>query len=181
MKTAQFGFSLVELMVTVAIATILASLAVPSFRTMLVGRTVESTADTLVSDIRFARSEAIKRTTKVTICASSNGTSCTGTGALWKSGWIVFVDDGTGGTDGAVDTGDVVLRVQDAVTGITSIAATDGSSRSFFVFQATGWSQAASQSFFVTPITGSGVTARLVCVSNKGRAAIRAKGETSCT
>jgi type IV fimbrial biogenesis protein FimT len=177
MKTAQFGFSLVELMVTVAIATILASLAVPSFRTTLVGQTVESTADTLVSDIRFARSEAIKRTNRVTICGSSTGTSCYGANA-WHNGWIVFVDDDG---DGVVDTGDVVLRVQSAVTGISSIAATDGNARSHFVFQATGWSQSASQSFFVTPTAGSGVAARLVCVSNKGRAAIRAKGESACT
>ena len=102
-------------MVTVAIATILASLAVPSFRTTLVGQTVESTADTLVSDIRFARSEAIKRTNRVTICGSSTGTSCYGANA-WHNGWIVFVDDDG---DGVVDTGDVVLRVQSAVTGIS--------------------------------------------------------------
>jgi type IV fimbrial biogenesis protein FimT len=130
----------------------------------------------LASDFRYARSEAIKRTNRVTICASSNGTSCTGAGALWKNGWLVFVDENGNGT---VDAGDVVLRVQDALLGITSIAALDGSSAFKFVFETTGWSKIASQTFWVTP-TGSAGVPRLVCVSNKGRAAIRPKGTATC-
>jgi type IV fimbrial biogenesis protein FimT len=140
------------------------------------GRRVEAGADTLVSDFRYARSEAVKRTNRVTICASSNGTSCTGAGALWKDGWIVFVDENGNNT---VDAGDVVLRVQDALPGIASIAAADGTSRPQFPFQATGWSQSASETLLVTPTGSSGVP-RLVCVSNKGRAAIRPKGTPSC-
>jgi Tfp pilus assembly protein FimT len=90
---------------------------------------------------------------------------------LWKDGWIVFVDEGT---RGSVDAGDVVLRVQDALPGIASIAAADGTSRFQFVFQATGWSQSASQTFWVKP-TGSSDVHRLICVSNKGRTALRDK------
>lgn len=181
MNTRQSGFTLVELLVTLSIVVILASMAVPGFQTMLVQRRIDSVADTLASDFRYARSEAVKRTTKVTLCASSNGTSCTGTGALWKDGWIVFVDDAAGGTDGIVDAGDAVLRVQDALPGIASIAQSDGTSSRFqFVFQATGWAQSASQTFLITPAGSSGVTARLVCISNKGRAAIRTKGTLTC-
>lgn len=175
MKIRQSGFTLIELMVTVAIAVLLTSLALPGFQSMLVGRRVDAAADMLVSDFRFARSEAIKRTNQVTICASSNGTSCTGAGALWRDGWIVFVDENAGGT---VDGNDIVMRVQEALTGISAIAASDGTARANFVFQSTGLTQSASQTFIVTPSTGSGV--RLICVSNKGRAALRAKGETTC-
>lgn len=177
MKTRESGFSLIELMVTVAIVVILAVLAMPSFQTLLLGRQIEAAADTLASDFRFARSEAVKRTNRVTICTSSNGTSCTGAGGLWIEGWIVFVDEDG---DGAVDADDVVVRVQDAMTGILSIAAADGTSRSHFVFQSSGWSQSASQTFLVKPIGSSGVAARLLCISNKGRPGIRAKGETTC-
>ena len=178
MKTRQSGFSLVELMVTLAIVVVLTVLAVPSFQSMLLGRRVAAAADTLASDFRFARSEAIKRTNRVTICASSNGTSCTGTGGLWKDGWIIFVDENG---NGAWNTGDVILRVQDAMQGVASIAATDGTSRPHFVFQPTGWSQSADQSFFITPVGSSGVAARLLCISNKGRPGVRAKGDTSCS
>jgi type IV fimbrial biogenesis protein FimT len=176
MKTRQSGFTLVELMVTIAVVMVLTVLAVPSFQSFLMGRRVEAGADTLVSDFRYARSEAVKRTNKVTICASSNGTACTGVGALWKSGWIVFVDENG---NGAVDAGDVVLRVQEALPGIASIAAADNSSAPKFVFEATGWSQSATQTFWVKP-TGSATVPRLVCVSIKGRAAIRPKGTAAC-
>jgi len=178
MKSRQSGVTLVEVIVTLTVAVILVSLALPSFRNQLLNRTVESTADTLASDFRFARSEAIKRTSKVTICASPNGTSCTGTGGLWKNGWIVFVPSAS---NGSFTSGDEIIRVQGAFDAIASIAASDGTSRSSFVFEATGWSQASAQQFLVTPSGNSGVGARLVCISNKGRPAIRAKGETTCT
>jgi type IV fimbrial biogenesis protein FimT len=179
MKMQHAGFTLVELMVTLAIVVLLASLAVPGFQTLLVSRRLEAATDTLASDFRFARAEAVKRSARVSICASSNATACTGSGGLWKDGWIVFVDDDG---DGAFETGDEIVRVQDAFSGIASIAsASSGSDRQFFVFQPTGWSQAATQTFWVTPSGSSGVPARLVCISNKGRAAIRAKGDTSCS
>lgn len=178
MRNQQSGFTLVELVVTMTVAVILVSLAVPSFRSLLANRTVQSAADTLASDFRFARSEAIKRTSKVTICASGNGSTCTGSGALWRNGWIVFVPTAS---DGSFTSGDEIIRVQDAIGSIASIAATDGTSKFQFVFEATGWSQAAAQQFLVTPSGGSGATARVVCISNKGRPAIRAKGETTCT
>ncbi|MBK9440329.1 MAG: GspH/FimT family pseudopilin [Comamonadaceae bacterium] len=179
MKLQHAGFTLVELMVTLAIVVLLASLAVPGFQTMLVGRRLESAINTLASDFRFARVEAVKRTARVSICASSDGTSCTGLNSVWKNGWIVFVDDDG---DGTFESGDEIVRVQDAFPGIASIAsASPGSDRNSFVFQPTGWSQAASQTFWITPNGNSGVAARLVCISNKGRAAIRAKGDTSCS
>lgn len=67
------GFTLIELMVTIAIAAILASLVAPSFRSYFVKKKVEGTAAELLTDIQFARSEAVSRNQNVRL---SFGTNC---------------------------------------------------------------------------------------------------------
>lgn len=173
MKNRQSGFTLIELLVVVAVASVLMSLAVPSFRTFLTKRSVQAAVDAIALDLRFARSEAIKRTTRVSMCSSTNGTSCAAA-ASWKDGWIVFVDDDG---DGSVDASDVVVRVQDAFPNLASI--NTSAVTLAITYQPTGWARAAAQTFTFTPL-GDG-DARLVCVSNQGRAYVKAAGATSCS
>jgi type IV fimbrial biogenesis protein FimT len=173
MKNRQSGFTLIELLVVVAVASVLMSLAVPSFRTFLVKRSMQAAVDALVLDMRFARSEAIKRTTRVSICSSTNGTACA-LAASWKDGWIIFIDDDG---DGVVDGSDVVLRVQDSFSNLATLSTS--ATTLAIVYQPAGWARAAAQTFTFTP-TGDGAS-RLVCVSNQGRASSRAEGATSCS
>ncbi|MDF1582801.1 MAG: GspH/FimT family pseudopilin [Methyloprofundus sp.] len=74
------GFTLTELMITVAIAGIVASLAVPSFQDMLEQNRLKEAVESLKSDLMFARTEAIKRSTDVTVSRKTgdNGTWCYG-------------------------------------------------------------------------------------------------------
>lgn len=67
------GFTLVELMVAIAIIGILASLALPSYRDLIARESLISTANELISSYKFARGEAIKRNQAVTLEAKQDG------------------------------------------------------------------------------------------------------------
>ncbi len=175
----SFGFTLIEMLVTVAVAAVLAALVVPGFQNLAARRYISAALDTLSSDYRYARSEALKRSTTVTICRSTDQASCAGAGS-WSDGWIVFID---GGAKGAVNTGDVILRVQGPPAGILSIGqATLSSTLGYAAFEATGRTQTpATQTYILTP-SGTKVTlgTRLMCISSQGRPSVRPAGTSSC-
>lgn len=95
------GFTLIELMVTIAIAAILLMVAVPNFITFIQNNRLTSQANDLVTALNYARSEAIKRGVRVTVCSRLDDTTCAGAND-WTTGWLVFVDaDGDGAVAGA--------------------------------------------------------------------------------
>jgi type IV fimbrial biogenesis protein FimT len=106
------GFTLIELIVTISVAAILLALAVPSFQSLMISNRITAQTNDLVSDLAFARSEAIKRGATVTVCYANTATSC-GAGTDWTQGWMVFVDAGTAGDA----TGDTILRLHEALRG----------------------------------------------------------------
>ncbi len=87
----QNGFTMTELMVTIAIAAILLSLGVPAFKYITYSYRMASELNGFLGDMQYARGEALKEGNNVTVCASTNGSSCTG-GTNWAGGWIVFSD-----------------------------------------------------------------------------------------
>lgn len=90
MKYAK-GFTLIELMVTVSVAAILATIAAPSFTSFIQNTSQSSAFSQLQGDLNRARSEAIKRNVRMLVCNSTTGTSCS-TATDWGSGWIVCYD-----------------------------------------------------------------------------------------
>lgn len=101
------GFTLIELMIVIAIASILMTLAVPSFSLMINNSKVTSATNEFIGSLNLARSEALKRSNNVSLCMSANtaysaclspvpdGTSYT------EKGWIVFSDCNA---NGVIDT-----------------------------------------------------------------------------
>ncbi len=95
------GFTLIEMMMVLAIGAILLTVAVPSFISMTKNNKLTSHVNTLVSHIHFARVEASKRSTRVIMCRTADPTAssptCGGTSHTWSKGWLVFALGDTSG------------------------------------------------------------------------------------
>ncbi len=91
LNPTQTGFSLLELLITVAIIAIIAMVATPSFKAMTENNRTLTLANQLISAFNYARSEAVKRRMAVTVCArNAAGNGCSATDSF-KNGWIVYV------------------------------------------------------------------------------------------
>lgn len=99
------GFTLVEFVVAVTLASIALTLALPALQQFLANNQIISTSNTIVSGLNMARSTAVTTGEDITICPSSDGSSCTKDD--WESGWIIFQDlDGDSEADD-----DEIIRV----------------------------------------------------------------------
>lgn len=188
MKNRPSGFTLIELLVVLAIVGILVAMAIPSFNTLLMRRSVQSAAVALVTDMRYARSEALRRSARVSICSLAAGSTNTcsvnpGPGQ-WVNGWMVFTDTDPGvGNVGTYQAAtEVIVRVQQPPSNILSIQnVIPANTRRVFTFQANGVAIGVNDALFVIPTTaGSTTNNRLVCVSSTGRPSIRNEGAIAC-
>lgn len=119
------AFTLMELMVVIAIGAILATIAVPSFINMMERNRVSAQARDVISAFNLARAEAITRGNTVSVCTSNNGTGCSGS-TNWANGWIVFSELSVppnsavdGGNCNNVTTDDCIIRVWGATPGVS--------------------------------------------------------------
>jgi type IV fimbrial biogenesis protein FimT len=119
-RNAQRGFTLFELMITVAVAGTLAAIAVPNMRDFMRNNRLASSANDLLRSVQIARSEAVKRQRVMAACASSNPDAADATcseGAL--SGWIVFQDSNTNWDRDPGDATEVVIDRKSVPAGVT--------------------------------------------------------------
>jgi type IV fimbrial biogenesis protein FimT len=142
-KCSTRGFTLIELMVTLAIAGILIAIATPSFVQMATRNRITTYANTFIGSLNYARSEAIRLGVPVSVCSTTDNTSCAGANS-WSSGWMVFVN--TNNDSPAVVSGasEPVLKVYEALATDYTLAsgtfttdvtfARDGSAQSGGVF-----------------------------------------------
>ena len=173
------GFTLVELVVTIAIAGILIALAAPSFVTTTQKMRALGEANGFANDLQFARSEAIKRGQPVSLCVSSNGTSCLTTGT-WQQGWIVFADPLGDLTVSAATT----LRVQKSWIGSDTFKdlVAPSTATSSITFSREGF-LAGSTAIVLALHTTPSNSAATQCVELKrtGRQRVLSNGVGSCT
>jgi type IV fimbrial biogenesis protein FimT len=165
--SGQIGFTLIELMVTLAVAAIVLTTAVPGFRQVIQNNKVATDINAFVSALHLARSESVKRGKQVTVCKSNDSASCAAANG-WEQGWIVFVD--TNNSE-SVDTGEELLRVYsglDAGTTLRGNSTVDDA----VAFQPSGFADAGSiilcDSRVKTFSSDKGF-ARVVIISTRGR------------
>ena len=109
------GFTLIELMVTVAVAALIIALGVPSFLRVLGRHAILAQAEELQDAVRIGRNEAMKRSGPVVLCRTeaTRPGHCAGTSGSWQT-WLLFADVGR---SGAFAAGDPILRQHVDVSG----------------------------------------------------------------
>jgi type IV fimbrial biogenesis protein FimT len=158
------GFTLIEMMITIAVFTILAMIAVPSFRDASLSSQLRAVANDFVASSNLARSEAIKRGTAVTLCVSTDGASCAAGG--WEQGWIVV-------------SGTTVLQHESAAPSGFKLSAAGSAATLSFQPIGVGATAATLTVCRATPTAGS--QERVVTLDATGRAWLRITSTGVCS
>ncbi len=174
---------MIELMVTIAIAAILAMIAAPSFESFFVRNRIATQSNSLLSALSLARSEAIKRGSRVTVCRTGDATAANPTcsndaSGSWANGWVVFTDDinEAGNVAGQIDKSDQRLRIFEAAQRSTLEA--ESNINRAVVYLGDGLARGINGSGTETLSTGtftlcSGTSARSIVINNTGRARVK--------
>ena len=104
------GFTLIELMVTVVVVGILAMVAAPVMTALVNNSRISGQTEELVTSLQLARGEAVRRNARVTICPSTDGSTCAAS-TSWAR-WIVHGMDTTAGVDDVIRDSSAAGNVQ---------------------------------------------------------------------
>ncbi len=170
------GFTLIELMVTLAVAIILMASLVPAYTTVVQRNEVTANINAFVGELKFARSEALKRGEVISLCPATTGsTSCNTAASRWSpsvSGErLVFVDIDA---DGEFDGTDVLLKRVTTNSTTVGVSVVDPDPEPAFLrFSPNGLLTAASASI---QFSGAGGTQRCVSLTLTGRSTVASGG-----
>lgn len=106
----QSGATLLELMVVLAVSAILLGIGVPSFASLSASSRLANATNEVVASLHLARSEAIKRNSRVVMCTSASGTTCAAGGG-WHQGWLMFPD---ANNNAVRDEGEAIILARQA-------------------------------------------------------------------
>lgn len=160
MTRRQDGFTLYELMLTLALGALLTGLAVSSFSDIAARHRQGVEIDALFHAIHLARKESVMRRKVVSLCPSSDGQTCSA-GMDWSAGWIMF-ENADQDSPPVVDAGEPVLRRHRVDDQVTLVA-----NRRSFTLRATY--QRATNGTFVACDSAGRVPPKGLIVSYTGR------------
>ena len=159
-RTPQQGFTLIELMVAIAVLAILISIGIPAFRDLTASNQMRTGVNDLVAALHYAKAEAVSRGERVVLCKGTN-TACQNSGD-WTQGWAIFED---ADADGVLDSGEL-LMAREALTGSVETFIGSGTAADNVTFTAGGRTTlGAAQRFVACDHRGFGAQARVIHVT----------------
>lgn len=165
------GFSLMELLVTIAVLAVVLTVAVPSFRDFLLNSRITNQTNEFVLALAYAKSEAVKRNLAVIVCSRATDLTCVAS-TTWDDGWLVYADTDA---NGAPDPGEI-LQVRADLEGGNTLRA--GASQSV-TFNSSGFSPGVNNDIFRLCDDRGTALARAIVVSPQGRV-ISGIGTAAC-
>jgi type IV fimbrial biogenesis protein FimT len=164
------GFTLLELIITVALVSIVTAIAIPSMRTFGQNDRLTTSINVMIGHLAYARSEAVKRSQQVSLCVSNDATTCTG-GNNWEDGWIIYIDADASNT---FDASEEVLRAQQALGKNQTLTPTTFASQVTYDYR--GF--ATSTGSFQLCDSRTGPHGKTISISNTGR--VRFQDDSAC-
>ena len=164
-RKTQFGFTLVELMVTIAIAVILFSLAVPSLKRFVDDNAIRGACDEVRNSLNLARAEAIRGSRMVHIAPMCSTLT-------WSEGWAVFTD--TGNTADCYDASDgLIMRANQPSRGVLITLVASPTMSTYMAYNSAGVTRMSDGAMlsgtFTCTIAGTTAPDRSVTVNSFGR------------
>jgi len=183
MNPRRAGFTLIELMVVVALISIMLVIAVPSFTSFISNYRVTSAVNDFLQGVTLTRNEALKRGRRVMMLPNDSGGTPSVTGN-WKYGWTIFVDTNNNQTLDSAEIAagnlifqhlalDASIAVRDS-GGSASPPFTDSASKTYVSFDGTGYPRqlggaGLTGGIVMTATAGPSVNVRTMCLANLGR------------
>ena len=164
------GYTLLELIITVALISLIFAFAIPSLTTFNQNDRLTTNINTLIGHLAYARSEAVKRSVQVAICASNDAATCSGG---WDDGWIVYID---ADSDNAFTAGEEIVRTQQTLGGNNTLTATGIGTQ--IIYDNRGFVTAASVGSLQLCDNRSGPHGKTIRITNTGR--VRLESDTAC-
>jgi type IV fimbrial biogenesis protein FimT len=182
-RTKSLGFTLIELMVTIAVLAIIMGIAVPSFMSTIVNARLTTAANDLLAAIQLTRTEAIRTHGRITLCkATPTANQCdTSAASDWGRGWMVFTDPVTQSPPQVEGTSRIVSRGGGQLSSDLSIKSGATDLQLYISFTGDGSSRQMNGNFLAGTIricstssfVGNDDRARDIVINSAGRATIQ--------
>lgn len=159
MQRRAKGFTIIELMITLAVAVIIVAIGTPSFLDLMEKNRVRSTAEQLTDLLRLSRVVAVEQRMRVSVCGSSDNTNCTND---WGTSIL------------SIKNGDNVDEVLGALNVSNKVSVSKNGSHHKVEFRESGWAPADNSTITICPVDGNQRNAYKVIVRSSGKVRMEA-------